>query len=426
MKASLKKVRTAFGVSEYRLSNGLRVLYRQERAAPVVSVCITFHVGSRNEAKGHTGATHILEHLLFKDSKNFNQQNGKAITGYLDWFGAYVNATTWLDRTNYFELLPSEKLEEALALEADRMRGSLFTDADLASEMTVVRNEFERSRNNPFELLDEEVMATAFTKHPYRIPTIGYKEDIEGSTAKKLREFYDRFYWPDNATLSILGNVPFAQVQKLVLKHFGPLPSAPHKIPVMRVKEPKQSKARKVALKRAMGVSIAALYYKICEGTHREYPAVLVAATILAGGFSSRLQKALVDTALAADLSIFAMPLKDPGVASFTAHVAEGIVPAQVLKVARQEIARFVKEGPSKQEVVRARERILSQMAMERDGVLSEARTLSESVAAGDWCLGYQLEQAVAKLTPKEVQRAAQKYFTPKGETAGTLLNAKK
>ena len=218
----LKKIQTKYGVTEYRLANGLRVLYKEEKAAPVVAVCVTFHVGSRNEAAGHTGSTHILEHLLFKDSKNFNKANGKAITGHLDWLGASVNATTWLDRTNYFEFLPDTALEEALALEADRMRDSLFNDDDLASEMTVVRNEYEQGRNNPFELLDEEIMYKTFTKHPYRIPTIGTKEDIEHSTAAKLREFYDTYYWPNNATLSVMGNVPWKEVEKLVLKYFAP------------------------------------------------------------------------------------------------------------------------------------------------------------------------------------------------------------
>src|SRR3989338_4830393 len=331
----MRKVRIVYGVSEYYLPNGLRVLYKKETAAPVVAVCVTFHVGSRNEAKGHTGSTHILEHLLFKDSKKFNRANGKAITNYLEWFGAYINATTWLDRTNYFELLPKERLAEALELEADRMRDSLFSDADLASEMTVVRNEYERSRNNPFELLDEELMAKAYVKHPYRIPTIGTKEDIEASTAKKLREFYDVFYWPNNATLSVMGDVPFAEVKKLVLKYFGLIPASPRAIPQMAVKEPAQKEKRTLTLRKPGGVSIAQLIYKIPEGTHKDIPALLALSTVLAGGFSSRLEKALVDTGMAAGISAAMPPLHDPGVLSFTAHIADGIKPQLVLALMR-------------------------------------------------------------------------------------------
>jgi zinc protease len=419
----VKKIRSAYGVEEYQLGNGLRVLYRRETSAPVVAVCVTYHVGSRNEAKGHTGSTHILEHLLFKDSKNFNKENGKEITHYLDWLGASINATTWLDRTNYFELLPKEGLEEALFLEADRMRDSLFTDEDLASEMPVVRNEFERSRNNPFELLDEEIMAKAFTVHPYRIPTIGTQEDIEGSTAAKLREFYNIYYWPNNATLMVVGDVPWATVEKLVEKYFGPIPSAPHKIPELKVKEPEQTEPRSVSLKRAMGVSIAALYYKIPEGTHKDYPAVLASTVVLAGGYSSRLQKALVDTGLAADVSTYAFALRDPAAAVFMAHVADGVAPQSVLKTLRKEIEQFAQEGPTAEELQRAQERLSSMLAPGRDGIFVEAKNVSEALAAGDWMLAYRLKDEVQALTPKAVAKAAAKYFVKEKETSGVLTN---
>ncbi len=421
-RVNLKKIRTAYGIDEYRLSNGLRLLYKYELAAPVVAVCVTFHVGSRNEREGHTGSTHILEHLLFKDSKKFNRQNGKAITDYLEWFGAYINATTWLDRTNYFELLPKERLAEALELEADRMRDSLFSDADLASEMTVVRNEYERSRNNPFELLDEELMARAYVKHPYRIPTIGTKEDIEASTAKKLREFYDTFYWPNNATLSVFGDVPFLQMQKLVLKYFAPIPASRKPIPQMKTKESAQRQRRSLVLRKKGGVSIAQLIYKIPEGTHKDIPALLALSTVLAGGFSSRLEKALVDTGMAAGVSAAMPPLHDPGVLSFTAHAADGTKPQQVLALMRKEIAALKRVPVTTEELARTKERLLSEAAYQRDGVFDEIRAVSESLAAGDWALGYRVEAAVKKLAPKDVARVAKKYLIPAGETSGVLV----
>lgn len=418
----LKKSRSAYGISEYRLGNGLRLLYKREIAAPVVAVCITFHVGSRNEAKGHTGSTHILEHLLFKDSKKFNRQNGKAITDYLEWFGAYINATTWFDRTNYFELLPKERLAEALELEADRLRGSLFSDADLASEMPVVRNEYERSRNNPFELLDEELMAKAYVKHPYRIPTIGAKEDIEASTAKKLREFYDTFYWPNNATLAVFGDAPLKKVQKLVLKYFAPIPPSPRPLPRMGTVEPAQKSRRSVRMKKKGGVSIAELIYKVPQGTHRDMPALMALAGVLAGGFSSRLQKALVDTGMAADISCTLPLLHDPGVISFTAHAADGIEPEAVLARMRKEIASLARAPVTREELARVKERVRAESAYGRDGVFNEIRNVSESLAAGDWMLGYTAEGSVEKLKPRDVARVAKKYLTPKGETSGVLV----
>jgi zinc protease len=419
-KTALEKVRTLYDVEEYRLPNGLRVLYKEVNAAPVVAVCVTFHVGSRNEAKGHTGSTHILEHLLFKDSKNFNKKNGKAITDYLEWFGAYINATTWLDRTNYFELLPKDKLAEALELEADRMRGSLFTDKDLKSEMTVVRNEYERSRNNPFELLDEEVMATAITTHPYRIPTIGTKEDIEASTAKKLREFYNTFYWPNNATLSVLGDVPFSKAKPLIEKYFGPIPASPNPIPTLMVEEPEQQEPRSTEVKKEVGFSIVEFAYKIPEGRHPDFAAILALSIILAGGFSSRLKSSLVDKGLATDVFAFAMPLHDPGVMTITTHLTPGIDPVKVATLLRKDVIGLSK-SISKQELSRAQERIYSLFSAERDGVFNEIRALSEAIAAGEWTLAYSLEENVKKLKTADLVRVAKKYLRKESETVGML-----
>ena len=421
---TLKKIRTVGDVTEYQLSNGLRVLYKRETAAPVVAVCITFHVGSRNEAAGHTGSTHILEHLLFKDSKKFNQKNGKAITDYLEWFGANINATTWLDRTNYFELLPRERLAEALALEADRMRGSLFNEADLKSEMTVVRNEYERSRNDPFELLDEAVTAAVYTTHPYRIPTIGTKEDIEHSTAAKLREFYDTYYWPNNATLAIMGDVSRIEIETLVLKEFGPIPHSPHEIPTMTVVEPQQTKARSVSLVKPMGVSIGILAYKVPEATHKDLPALQVLAVILGGGFGSRLQKALVDKGLAADVAARVLALHDPGTMECIAHCANRVKPQRVINVMREEIAACAKKAPTRTEIAHAQERIFAEIAKERDGVFIEVLVVSEAIAAGDWTLAYRLEDLIKKVTPSDIVRVAKTYLSPKQETSGVLLEA--
>ena len=423
MKASIKKIKTAYGITEYALSNGLRVLHRRDRSLPIAAVCVTYHVGSRNEAVGHTGATHILEHLLFKDSKAYNRANGKSITDHLEWMGALMNATTWLDRTNYFELLPSDRVEEALAMEADRMRGSLFNDDDLASEMTVVRNEYERSRNDPFEILSEDVMAAAFTTHPYRIPTLGIKEDIEGSTAAKLREFYDRFYWPNNATLSVFGDISPKELERIVIKRFGPVPRSPHTIPMMTVEEPEQKKARTLEIKKPAGVSAVELAYKTPRATDPDFLPLYVLGTILAGGFSSRLQKAIVDPGHAAELHLSMHALYDPGVMSFTAVVGKKSKPARVLALMRKEIANVAKKGVTKPELVRACERILSQFADEHDGIFNEIRSVSESIAAGDWMLEYAFEKRLNTLKPADILKVAKKYLVPKSETAGILID---
>lgn len=421
-KKNLKKVGSRYGINEYRLENGLRVLYKKISAVPLVTVCITFHVGSRNEVRGHTGATHILEHLLFKDSKNFNVKNGKSITNYLELFGAKMNATTWVDRTNYFEMLPKEHLSKALALEADRLRNALFNDADLKSEMTVVRNEYERSRNNPFEIIDEAMMETAFTVHPYRIPTIGFKEDIESSTATKLREFYDCFYWPNNATLSILGDVSETEIKKLVIKYFASIPSSPRTIPTMNTVEPIQKKPREITIKKPGDVSVVGLLYKTPRGTDADYPAVLIIANILAGGFSSRLNKKLVDTSLAANVWFFTHPFHDPGPLTFFAHLTPESNPRKIITFMREVCLGFDKKPITLDEIKRAKERILADLAEEHDGIFAETRALSESIAAGDWRLRYQLEERIKKLTLKDIIRVYKKYIISSNETSGLLL----
>ncbi|HEV7502640.1 MAG TPA: pitrilysin family protein, partial [Vicinamibacteria bacterium] len=195
------------GIREFRVrSNGLRVLLIQNRVAPVLTFAIVYHVGSRNEAVGHTGATHLLEHLMFKGTPEFQRAKGTAVASVLEALGARFNATTWFDRTNYYETIPSDQFEVALRIESSRMRRALLRDEDRVPEMTVVRNEFERGENSPFQVLYKHVFATAFREHPYHHPTIGWRSDIEKVPIEKLREFYDTFYWPDNATASIIGD----------------------------------------------------------------------------------------------------------------------------------------------------------------------------------------------------------------------------
>ena len=155
-------IRETDGIREFRLrANGLRVLLLANPIAPVVTFCVVYHVGSRNEAVGHTGATHLLEHLMFKGTPAFNRDRGTAIAAILEAIGARFNATTWFDRTNYYETIPSDRLPVAVEIEASRMRGSLLRDADRQPEMTVVRNEFERGENSPFQVLYKNTFATA-------------------------------------------------------------------------------------------------------------------------------------------------------------------------------------------------------------------------------------------------------------------------
>jgi zinc protease len=189
----VKFIAEADGIREYLMDNGMKVLLVENRVAPVATVLVVYKVGSRNEAVGYTGSTHLLEHMMFKGTPTFNKTKNTQIAATLQKIGADFNATTWYDRTNYYETVPSDKIELAIQLEADRMRNSFIADSDRQSEMTVVRNELERGQNEPTEVLDEAIYATAFREHPYHHPTIGWRADVEGVPTERLKTFYDTF-----------------------------------------------------------------------------------------------------------------------------------------------------------------------------------------------------------------------------------------
>ncbi len=206
--AGFSYVKSLGGIDEYRLdSNGLTVLLVPDHSAPVVTFQVTYQVGSRNEVTGTTGATHILEHMMFKGSEAFNDPKGNSIKQYLERVGGQFNASTSFDRTNYFATIGRDSLEGYIAIEADRMRHLWLHEADRQSEMTVVRNEYERGKNDPDNVLMEEVTEAAYVALPYHHPIIGWKSDIEHVPIAKLRDFYDTFYWPNNATVTVVGDI---------------------------------------------------------------------------------------------------------------------------------------------------------------------------------------------------------------------------
>ena len=194
------------GIEAWRLSsNGLRVLIAPQAIAPVATVNITYLVGSGDEAKGHTGATHYLEHLLFKGTERFNRAAGTDLTRLLQRVGATINATTSMDRTNYYATLPIQHLELALEIEADRMRNAMLAEEDIEAERTVILNELDRLLNDPIYVLFRKVWSSVYTTHPYHHPVIGWREDVAQVSRSALKTFYDRYYWPSNATLTVVG-----------------------------------------------------------------------------------------------------------------------------------------------------------------------------------------------------------------------------
>ena len=318
-------VKESGGIQEYKMiSNGLTVLLKEDHSAPVATFMVTYDLGSRNEAIGYTGSTHLLEHLMFKGSRKFNTDKGNSVFQLLQSLGARMNATTWLDRTNYFETVPSEHLETAIEIEADRMRNAYIKEEDRQSEMTVVRNEFERGQNSPFGVLDEHIWAMAYMAHPYHHSTIGWKSDIEGVSIERLKDFYDTFYWPNNATATIVGDFKKEEALNMVRKHFGRIPKSRNEIPEVYTEEPEQEGQRRVILKRAGQQGVVGVAHKTPSATHEDAPAFLVLSSILSSGKNSRFYKKITDKGLTTSVFIWDSLFRDPGLFVVYANLAPG------------------------------------------------------------------------------------------------------
>jgi zinc protease len=421
--AGFSYVKSLAGIDEYTQdANGLQVLVKPDHSAPVVTFQVTYHVGSRNEVTGTTGATHILEHLMFKGSEGFNDPAGNSIKQYLEAVGAGFNATTSFDRTNYFATLGRDHLEGYIAIEADRMRRLWLHEADRQAEMTVVRNEFERGENNPESALMKEVQALVFIAHPYHHPTIGWRSDIEHVPIEKLRAFYDTFYWPDNATVTIVGDVEAAQALKLVNKYYGKIPRAPQPIPVVYTEEPAQSGPRRVKLERPGQLGSLVIAYKIPNARDADLPALEVLGSILSDGKSSRLYPVLVDKSLALGTEAGAYRLRDPGMFIANAALAPGATHDQVEKIMLAEIEKVKTSGVTTAEVARIVRQYQASEAYGRDGTSNVASSLNEWIAVGDWTLYARYADQVAKVTPADVQRVAKKYLAHDQSTTGWFV----
>jgi zinc protease len=411
------------GIREYRFEpNGLRVLLIQNRIAPVVTVAVVYHVGSRNEAVGYTGSTHLLEHLMFKGTPEFDRAKGTAVAAVLEALGARFNATTWFDRTNYYETIPSGRLEVALRIEASRMRQALLRDEDRAPEMTVVRNEFERGENSPFQVLYKQTFATAFREHPYHHPTIGWRSDIEGVATGRLKEFYDTFYHPNNATLMIIGDFDDAGAFQLVHRNFGPIPASPRPIPRVYTVEPPQEGERRFIVRRVGQVPWLALSWRTVEARHGDTPAFAVLGNILGGGITSRLHQALVEKSLALSVTVVPWQLHDPALFSIFAPVRPGIEPSRVEASIREEVARIAVDGVTEAECAKARTQIEAEVIFDRDSADQIAASLSEAIAVADWQWYADYPEAIRRVTPEEVRRVALAHLHDDGLTVGLYL----
>ena len=252
--AEPRKIGSVEGLTEYQLDNGLKVVLFPEPSKDKITVNMTVLVGSRHEGYGEAGMAHLLEHMLFKPTAGHPRPDQD-----LQSRGADYNGTTWVDRTNYYETMPAgdDNLEWAIGYEADRLVNCPIKGEELASEMTVVRNEFEMGENNPKAVLEQRMMAAAYEWHNYGKSTIGNRADIERVPVDNLRAFYKKFYRPDNVILFIGGRLDEAKTLAMVQKHFGPIARPEEPIRATYTEEPAQDGERVITLRRVGSVAVA-------------------------------------------------------------------------------------------------------------------------------------------------------------------------
>jgi len=298
---NVEKVETYRGITQYRLkSNGMSILLMPDRSTPVITFMVVYHVGSRNEAPGNTGSAHLLEHMIFnKSTENFGKAKGhKTFQEVLYEAGAdfsSTNMTTWYDRMNGYSTLPSDKLELAVKIEADRMTRGLILESERQTEMSVVRNEYEIGENNPSQALYKAVVATAIQAHPYHWSTIGYRSDIEGVTIEQLRAHYKNFFWPNNSEAILVGDFDPVKALAIFDREFGSFAKSSKPIPEVITVEPPQEGERRTVVRRPGSVGLVMIGYPRPGAKHPDFMPLEVLSTILADGVNSRLYRALVD-----------------------------------------------------------------------------------------------------------------------------------
>lgn len=409
-------VRSVEGISEYRLDNGLQILLLPDVSRPTVTVNLTVLVGSRHEGYGEAGMAHLLEHMLFRGTPTHQD-----IPRLLKERGAEFNGTTWLDRTNYYETMPADpdNLEFAIRLEADRMINSSIRREDLDSEMTVVRNEFERGENSPFRVLMQRMVSAAFEWHNYGKSTIGNRADIERVPIENLRQFYRRFYQPDNAVLIVAGQFDAERALELVGKYFGPIPRPERRLNTTWTEEPPQDGERLVTVRRVGEVPLAGLVYHIPAGSHPDFAAVDVLTTVMASEPAGRLYRQLVRRGLAASVYGTRFALHDPGMALFLAEAAQGVDGADLLEAMAETLETTSETPLTDEEVERARQELLKRRELSVANSQGIAISLSDWAAQGDWRLFLLHRDRLEAVTTEDVRRVAAAYLKRSNRTAG-------
>jgi len=417
--------RTAHGLYEFKHKTGLTLLLHPKDGLEVTTANITYHVGSRNEGLGVRGATHYLEHGMFKGSKNFNKEKGNGMWA-LESMGAYMNATTYTDRTNYFSVIDSEKLDEVIMREADRMKEPLLDAKELKNEMTVVRNEFERGENNDFEVLQKRIMAMAFMAHPYHHSTIGWKSEIENVSRDALKTFHDTFYKPSNATYTFCGNFDCKTIMDKVNQEFSDRydENYDRSIPEMYTTEPAQMGQRRTVITRPTNCALMCVSFKAPNGLHKDAIVLEVIANIISKGPQSMSEKYKRDaTCPVHDIIVDWERMRDPYL--FSIWGTTNFPSKDALETAEKVIKEITHTIGSKnliEDIKRAKIYITNKWNNEMMGTRKMAAAINEAIARGDAFDVFNRFNVLEKVNQCDILKVAKDIFNYDRSTVGWLL----
>ncbi|AFY45295.1 pitrilysin family protein [Nostoc sp. PCC 7107] len=406
------------GVKKTVLDNGLTVLTKEVHTAPVVSVQVWYKVGSRNEGKGESGISHQLEHLMFKGTKERPVQFGRLFSA----LGSQFNAFTSYDETAYFGTVQRDKLQALLILEADRMKNALIGTEQLTSEKRVVISELQGYENSPSYRLNRAVMQAAFPNRAYGLSVGGTKADVEKFTVEQVRNYYQTYYSPDNATLVITGDFATEPVLKAVKESFGKLTkNQKSKINSQeRAVSQKPKSSSPIVLKEPGSAALLHVVYPLPDIKHPDVPAIDVMDAILTGGRSSRLYQALVESGLASSVGGSAAELIEPGWYEIDATAAPGQKLEKIAQVLQTSLSKLQQQGVSVEELNRAKTLLQASFVLGNQDISSQASQLGyNQTVAGDYKYIERYLGAIAKVTPEDVQRVAKTYLVPAKQTIG-------
>ncbi|MBI5100857.1 MAG: insulinase family protein [Nitrospirae bacterium] len=411
----------AINVTEHILQNGLKVLILEDHKAPTATFQVWYRVGSRNENAGKTGLSHLLEHMMFKGTR---EHGPKTFSQTIQRAGGTDNAFTTHEYTGYFELIASDRITLPIRLEADRMQNLVLTPHGVLSERDVVMEERRmRYEDDPQNLVHEEVVAAAFKNHPYRWPVIGWMSDLRTLNPDDLINHYRSYYAPNNAVIIVVGDVNPEVILREIGETFGRISKGPA-IPEGSAAEDGQYGEKRVTVKKEAELPYVLAAYKTPSLRHGDTFALEVLGNILSGGRSSRLHHSLVyekQLALSAWASYQNM-YRDDNLFYLGATAARGKDIADVEKALSDEIEKIKKEPPSDYEVKKAKNQIEASFVLEQDSIYMQARLIGSFEMIGGWRLIDTYLEGVRKVTPQDVRRVAEKYLVAERRTTGILV----